>query len=339
MIIGAIFIILFVGIGWSYQDSGFRNNCHKKNNCVGPYLGPVDPDDELDERDERDVEDIFEWLPPKLTTIQQGDAVILTARPAITSSGLFSVLDDVWSLLRCYEIKLCSAVKVDFGKDGLYYDPKIGENWYNYYFKPIDLGDRQKDFIRSNDPSSTNHQMPEFGGPPRDQIAVLVHKYIIPTPAIQQQVNKFVKNHFRHQFVFGVHYRGTDKTSEAPRTPYEVVSEKIRAEIAQRRLTAFKIFVATDEAPFIKFLESEFPGKIIYDTMIIRSTNGRPLHINMTENQYTTGRDALIDCLLLSRTNFLFRTSSNLSRWATYFNPKLPVEELSQRHEKKLNNR
>ena len=42
--------------------------------------------------------------------------------------------------------------------------------------------------------------------------------------------------------------------------------------------------------------------------------------------------NALIDCILLSKTDLLIRTSSNFSLASTFFNPKLPVIELSKRH-------
>jgi hypothetical protein len=43
---------------------------------------------------------------------------------------------------------------------------------------------------------------------------------------------------------------------------------------------------------------------------------------------YRKGEDVLIDCLLLSRSDFLLRCQSNVGELATYFNPELPVIDL-----------
>ena len=61
-----------------------------------------------------------------------------------------------------------------------------------------------------------------------------------------------------------------------------------------------------------------------------RSKDGKPVHYN-SEDPYRVGEEALIDCLLLSRTNLLVRTSSNLSLCARYFNPSIPSIEVSVR--------
>lgn len=258
------------------------------------------------------------------------------AKPAYTlisrPQGFFSELDDVWGLLTCFEEKRCSAVKIDFGKTGLYYDPAVGLNWYNYYFLPIDLGDREAHYIETNHPYGLRFQHPEIHKIDLEKIGSIVEKYIIVRPEIRQEIDDFVNEKFNGEFVIGIHYRGTDKSSEAPRVSYYAVRDEIEKQVKKRGLERYKIFVATDEKKFLNFLEKEFPGDVISMPGIERSVNQDPLHINREKDQYKIGKDALVDCLLLSRTNLLIRTSSNLSRWSTYFNPKLEVIELSHRH-------
>ncbi|MEI6790088.1 MAG: hypothetical protein WCK42_02780, partial [Myxococcaceae bacterium] len=76
----------------------------------------------------------------------------------------------------------------------------------------------------------------------------------------------------------------------------------------------------------------EFPHQVVYLPEVKRSKDGKPLHLGKQQGQYESGLDALMDCLVLSKTNLLIRTSSNLSRWSAYFNPDLPVIELNKRH-------
>lgn len=46
-----------------------------------------------------------------------------------------------------------------------------------------------------------------------------------------------------------------------------------------------------------------------------------------------SGIGALKDCLLLGKSDLMIRTSSNLSFFAKYLNPKMPVIEVSQRRD------
>ena len=90
-----------------------------------------------------------------------------------------------------------------------------------------------------------------------------------------------------------------------------------------------KIFVATDEQPFLEYLNAANPGKIIfYDAL--RSTDGQA-YTTLEKVQNYKGEDAIIDCLLLSSCNLLVKTSSNLSLCSSYFNPDIPVLHLTTR--------
>jgi hypothetical protein len=121
----------------------------------------------------------------------------------------------------------------------------------------------------------------------------------------------------------GVHYRGTDKFSEAPRVPYEEVMAAVRdaAHLALPR--RWKLFVATDEQPFLEYARHAFPDRLICQEAI-RSTDGQGLHFQLA-GDYRNGEGAVSDCLLLSRCNYLIRTESELSLCSTLFNPHLPV--------------
>ena len=97
----------------------------------------------------------------------------------------------------------------------------------------------------------------------------------------------------------------------------------------------YKIFIATDEYKFLHFMMYRFHKKVCY-CEAKRSIGSIPLHLDEDRNPYQTGEDALIGAILLSRVNFLIRTSSNLSLCSRYFNPELPVLELSQRLQETL---
>jgi hypothetical protein len=144
-------------------------------------------------------------------------------------------------------------------------------------------------------------------------------------------VNQFFENHV----VIGVHHRGTDKIIECPLVPYE----KTCATIAQVIDNLFpsqrenlRIYVASDEEAFIDYISARFPSLVIYNNFVRSRDNTTPLHeynSGYYESNYQMGREALIDCLLLSRCHVLIKPpTSCLSTTSIRFNPDMPVINL-----------
>ena len=82
--------------------------------------------------------------------------------------------------------------------------------------------------------------------------------------------------------------------------------------------------MATDEKRFLQEIQKEFKGRVIFSD-VERSSDGKAIHFARSHS-YKTGEDAVVDCLLLSRTNYLLRTASNLSLCSGFFNPDLPIK-------------
>lgn len=257
--------------------------------------------------------------------------IILNTR----ESGMFSIFNDVLSLLHCYEEGLFAGIQVDFQKKGMYYDKNYGPNWWGYYCEPIFHGTKEDEVILVDGlgiPGAISRT--ELRSYNRQKAYQLIKKYIHLKPTIAKKIDDFVANNFKDYFILGIHYRGTDKISEAPRVPYEAVLEAIEKQVTLLDFD-YRIFIATDEIEFINFISSKFPEKIIYRKETTRSENRNPVHVK-SQNPYKVGEDALIDSVLLSKTNLLMRTSSNLSLWSTYFNPDIPIINLSFRYEEKI---
>lgn len=252
--------------------------------------------------------------------------VILLQR---SNEGMFASLEDVMSLMNDYENKKVTCAIVDFRNTGLYYDKNKGLNWWQYYFEPIEIGDidSNKTFeFRDNG----RYYERNFS---REKFYTFIKKYIHIKPELQGKIDQFFQEKLAGSYVIGVHYRGTDKSIEAPRVKYETVKKAIDEQILglkEKHGSNYKIFVATDEDGFLAYMENVFGNKI-YAQTIERSTDGNPVHSNPKNTPYESGEGALLDCILLSKSNILIRTSSNLSRWSTYFNPSIPVIELNVR--------
>lgn len=244
--------------------------------------------------------------------------VILHCRPG---AGMFSVWMDVLALVTEYEKGNYEGIEVNLN-GGAYFDSEYGHNWWQYYCEPIREGSR-------NDPQHV------IGNPPgvnqtienritRHQAKELIDKYIHIKPEIIKICEDFQNHNFIGK-VLTVHYRGTDKETEVPRVPYQKVYDEIIKVIGEKEIT--KIFIATDEQSFLEYMLRHFGSMICY-THSIRTNGNVALH-HSELNRYQLGLESIIDMVLLSKGNYLIRTSSNLSRWSTWFNPDICVRELS----------
>lgn len=246
-------------------------------------------------------------------------------------AGMFSMFFDVAYGLWEYDQGISKGVSIDFGSCGLYYDQEHGSNWFEYYCEPITLGDQTgaKSIIYGDRPPGATWSERDYI--PKDVAHDLISKYIRIKPHIMQKVEDFVNEEFSDHYVICVHYRGTDKVSEAPKVNYETVMDVIYNFYQASPKKSLKIFVATDEQAFLDEVIRVWSDEYVCYIDTQRSTNGRPIHVE-NASPYQSGEDAMVDMLLLSRGSILLRTSSNLSLWSTYFNPHLPVVELSRRH-------
>lgn len=246
--------------------------------------------------------------------------------------GMFAAANQVLGHLYLFEnekLLNVSGLTIDFKTYGLYYDSSYGPNWWTYYFEPIYLG--KEEGLERTYPTKEQYleawmQRRQL---PRETAADLVKKYIHIKSDIQQKVDAFIAQFFQEKYVIGVHYRGTDKNKEAPRTPYESVFEEIEKYIPQKK--PYLLFIATDELDFLDQAREKYSDAVVAIEAHRSDNQGLGVHI-ANKNNYILGEEALMDACLLSKCDLLIRTSSNLSLWSTYFNPNLPVILLNQRY-------
>jgi hypothetical protein len=252
--------------------------------------------------------------------------LVLGCAPGEDASGLFSELSAVLGGLAHYEAlpRIYAGLRVDFEDDGLYYDPAAGHNWWEYYFEPLCIGRPggaaewpvaawQHDAFAE----AVEHTMS------RADAALLLARHVRVRAHLKEQVDRYWFDQVKDVHTIGIHYRGTDKVEEAPMVAYESVSEVVSQSLHSTGSIRSRIFVATDEQPFLDYMLERFAGQVLYRAMR-RSVDGRPIH-KRSRDGFQGGADAVVDCLLLSRCAELVRTDSNLGLFATFFNPALPV--------------
>lgn len=252
--------------------------------------------------------------------------------PPNFSIGFFSVFNTVLGALDFFEKSPeCTGLILDFEYPIYCY----GQNWWSQYFEPIKLGQIEGEAKKFRTYEKVIFNLFAQFKMSRERGNELINKYVIIKPHIQNKIDAFVNEHFEGNYVIGIHYRGTDKYSEAATVTYEEVLDCIKNEVAQSDGKNIKIFVATDEEPFLHYMHKNLPGKVVAIDAI-RSHNGTPVH-NSSQNGYKKGEDALIDCILLSKCSKLYKMASNLSDVSIRFNPLLPVVHITTAFYEKIN--
>ena len=262
------------------------------------------------------------WSLPEVFLLKRPRTFVLHARDA----GFFSLFFQVMGA-----IEFCQSeghnLRVDF-TDGFYLDSKKGGNWWQYYF--------ETDQYSFTDVNAPHHLIDDdivlktfsiYGRNLATEVGHAIVSQIAIRPDITQYVGSFISQHFNEGHMIGVHYRGTDKvegsTKESGRIPYGTFIEHL-----EQYPASSTIFVATDEELFLEEMKQQFKERVIFIDAL-RSMNDHPIFQSDEHSGYQKGKEALIECLLLSRCDILIRTDSNLSLACRYFSPNQKVLNLS----------
>lgn len=269
---------------------------------------------------------ILSYSPPLYSQVKKKESFIILNCPV--NSGFFAIFSSVLAALDMYDQGNYAGIKIDLNS-GIYLEPERGSNWWEYFFEPINLGDSAAStYVLSFD--ETMGLINAGFTISRERGFELIQKYIYLKPKLQKELDKLTKKLFKDYTVIGLHYRGTDKKLEAIPISHHKILETLNWILPTLPKTKpAKIFVATDEQNFITFLSGHYPGKLIYNDFV-RSNNGEPVHYsNWYSSNYQKGKEALFDCLLLSKCYCLvFPGASSLSLAATKFNPFMTITAL-----------
>lgn len=153
---------------------------------------------------------------------------------------------------------------------------------------------------------------------------------------IEAEVERFAALHFAGRRVLGVHFRGTDKTTEAVRVDWQTLAARVRE--ACRTHACDSLFVASDEQAFVDFMQCTFADRtVVVHADTLRASGNEAIHVRPHPGKNRLkAREALVNALLLSRCAALVRSASFLSGWASVFNPALPVILLNRPHDHAL---
>ena len=159
-----------------------------------------------------------------------------------------------------------------------------------------------------------------------------IHNYIKDSfdfkPKYYQITENFLNN-YKEYYIIGVHYRGGDTIHH-----YPFVGQKPEWFITRlEQLTSnlqkpYKILVCTIDNEFIPAIESsQFKDDLIYFNNNIQVKGSQTSYANW-ENTNETGieraENVIMDCLLLSKCDYIIKNRSNISDVSLLLNPHIP---------------
>ncbi|MEM1245690.1 MAG: hypothetical protein AAGK22_04935 [Acidobacteriota bacterium] len=244
-----------------------------------------------------------------------------------------------------------------------FYDPAVGENTWDYYFEPvagwrydeirtlvdssesplsesdlIRLSREELWYLHREDPDSVYNYpygyYQHLEGESRDwyreqrlKASRVIDKYIRIKPEILGLLDTWTSDNFTGERVLGLHMRGTDKGGAGPVQPHlsRVMTPDKYYPLIERDTQEHgegRIFLATDQRQFVELLRQRYGDRVLALEAIRSDSSINPFQVSDSKN-YIKGREVLLDCLILSRCDFLLKCTSAVGEYAMYFNPEL----------------
>jgi hypothetical protein len=151
----------------------------------------------------------------------------------------------------------------------------------------------------------------------------IITKYVKINNFIKKIVENFEKKNFKDKKVLGVHFRGTDmKTTPSHPFPPTFTQVTFLIDKLLNKYQYNKIFIITEQLDYLNRLKKRYKNKIIFFDSY-RSNKSKIFHETSRNNhRYLLGRDILIETLLLSKTDMIISSKTNVSKAALLFSNK-----------------
>lgn len=162
-----------------------------------------------------------------------------------------------------------------------------------------------------------------------DYINKLFNIYFKINPKLENSSLNIIQP-FKSQKILGIHYRGTDKIKSSENKAQ--ITNQLFIQVLQDLIKKHNfntIFLATDDNKIESIIYSNLKIKIIKQQNV-KKLNNQPIHFSKQITNQDKTEQAFIDCLTLSKCNYVLITNSALGAWTKILNPKLEVYKLQK---------
>lgn len=151
-------------------------------------------------------------------------------------------------------------------------------------------------------------------------LKLFIDKYFTPSEEIQGLVNQLeVKYQISYDNLCVLFYRGNDKVTETPISPYSDYIERARNLLSEKPDLSF--LVQSDETEFINAMTAEFPGKCIVFRDEIRHMPKSLTTVDRVfkDVNFVYSKYYLAITIIMSKCSYIICGSGNCSIWIALF--------------------
>ena len=254
--------------------------------------------------------------------------------------GLFSLLNEV-----VYLISINSGKNIEIDYRHTEYNDTPDANAWTFCFRPVRNDDAHKRpyrYLFATPP----YRNPLVVGKKRYRriLNQVIRDRILLQDSAQNKIEDFIAKNFKGRKVIGVHYRGADTlypvVLRPPRDFRKASVEEYFNAIDKQLQNGFEaIFLATDDEEVFKKFKARYGDALFSYSTIRSSPQGAVYDWGLSRTAIPLIRtdkrllceEGIIDCILLSRCDYLIHGQSNLSCCARYFSPDLPAKNLEEK--------
>lgn len=257
-------------------------------------------------------------------------------------AGFFAELHNVMTyiILTKFNEPIGKEIDVQWREEFFPYKNDINENGWNLFFEPIGYIAKEKNIQGAeiiHDQNCLNKWL-NYNNfySYRMGMHKILSQYIKIKQEILSEVDNYKNRYMNNIVCIGVHVRFSGAhTNEKPGivTLDDYFSE-INSLIKSLH-KSYKIYLATDSQYVVNQFKQRYKDNLLYIDALRSEYNGEvhliyanpdywlshPQEFHAKKPGYKGGKDALMDCLLLSKCDYLIHTTSNVSDYATFFNP------------------
>ena len=250
---------------------------------------------------------------------------VLTTIPGTRQAGLMSYFVQVISNLYAVH-NTDTKLYVKFTENMRYKDVAYGENVWEYYFEQPYNINLDSDLYNSREVIWHENHLSIGCRPTADMISkagLMVSKYINLKSHVKDKIDNCLKAYKDDaDTVLAIHKRGTDHITDAPLLD---VSEYF-TETDKHIDNYDKILICSDEEFTVNAFKSRYGNNKVFSYDSIRATIPTTLGVHQSvgmRDPYKMGEDVIVESYLMSRSDMLIKTVSNVSNASLFINPNL----------------
>lgn len=152
----------------------------------------------------------------------------------------------------------------------------------------------------------------------------IINKHVKFNKDILNSVNYFFDNKMKDLKVLGIHKRGTDISIHHDKLDIDTYFSEIDLIKSEYDV----ILLCTDELLVVDIFKNRYDNIITFESKTLSENKNIP-SFKYRKDGYLMGFEVIVESILLSKSDFLLKTSSNVSNFSLLYNPFLKYKNIT----------